>query len=88
MITTSNAAANIGLMHVIGMDALMFIVAFLFGMYMTWRAIGILRWDKFTADPFGAQARLLRVLIGMVGGFLFGFVIAIFFLATQLFSQL
>lgn len=70
----------------VGIDGLVFIAAFLGGMYLTWRAIGILRWDKFTVDPLGPQARLLRVLISLVGGLVFGWVIVLFIVATQLFK--
>ena len=76
-VTSVNAA-------LIGIDGIVFIAAFLGGMYLTWRAIGILRWDKFTIDPFGPQARLLRVLVALVGGLIFGWVIVLFILATQL----
>ncbi|WDL95218.1 DUF1146 domain-containing protein [Alicyclobacillus sp. ALC3] len=76
-VTSANAA-------LVGIDGMVFIAAFLGGMYLTWRAIGILRWDKFTVDPFGPQARLLRVLIALVGGLIFGWVIVLFILATQL----
>lgn len=76
-VTSANAA-------LVGIDGIVFIAAFLGGMYLTWRAIGILRWDKFTIDPFGPQARLLRVLVALVGGLIFGWVIVLFILATQL----
>lgn len=72
----------------VGIDGFVFIVAFLGGMYLTWRAIGILHWDKFTVDPFGPQARLLRVLMALVGGLVFGWVVVLFILATQLFKIL
>lgn len=84
MSTVSNQLLNTAGLAAAGLDGLVFIAAFLGGMYLTWRAIGILHWDKFTVDPFGPQARLLRVLIALVGGLVFGWVVVLFILATQL----
>lgn len=84
----SVGVGNHAALAVVGLDGFVFILAFLAGMYLTWRAIGVLRWDKFTTDPFGPQARLLRVLLGMVGGLMFGWVVVLFILATQLFRIL
>ncbi|MCL6454635.1 MAG: DUF1146 domain-containing protein [Alicyclobacillus sp.] len=67
----------------IAADGFIFIVGFLVGTYYAWRALGILRWDKFVMDPFGPQARLLRFLVAMVGGFIVGLIAVAYLLAGQ-----
>lgn len=64
-------------------DAIIFLVVFLGGTYITWWAIGILKWDKFVNDPYGPQARMLRFLLAMLGGFLTGLIALLYLLAGQ-----
>jgi uncharacterized membrane protein YwzB len=64
-------------------DGLVFMLAFLLGTWYAWRALGILKWDKFVHDPFGQQARMLRFLLAMVGGSMIGFVALVYVLAGQ-----
>lgn len=64
---------------VLAADAMIFLLAFLGGTYITWWAIGIVKWDKFVQDPYGSQARMLRFLVAMFGGFTTG-LIALFYL--------
>ncbi|MCL6599363.1 MAG: DUF1146 family protein [Alicyclobacillus macrosporangiidus] len=64
-------------------DGLVFIIAFLFGTYVWWRALAILKWEKFVFDPFGHQTRVLRFLLALCGGFVLAVVAVIYVLAGQ-----
>lgn len=76
MVLTTNALA--------ASDGLTFLVIFILGTMLTWWAVGILKWDKFTHDPFGRQARMLRLILGFLGGALFGVVAVVYVVAIQL----
>lgn len=65
-------------------DGLTFLCVFILGTMLTWWAVGILKWDKFTHDPYGRQARVLRLIFGCIGGALFGVVAVIYVIAIQL----
>ncbi len=67
-------------------DGLSFVFVFIFGTMITWWAVGILKWDKFVHDPFGPQARFLRLIFGILGGALFGFIAIVYVVAVQLLS--
>lgn len=67
----------------IAADGFIFIIGFLVGTYYAWRALGILKWDKFVADPFGPQARLLRFFMAMFGGFMVGLIAVAYLIAGQ-----
>jgi|GEM_PF-4397160 len=69
-------------------DGFVFIVVFLFGVYITWRALASLKWDKFMFDPFGRDIRILRFLLSLVGGFLLGLMAALYMIAIQLMKVL
>ena len=64
-------------------DGLVFMMAFLGGTYVSWWAVGILKWDKFVYDPFGRQARMLRFLLALLGGFLIGLIALVYIIAVQ-----
>jgi uncharacterized membrane protein YwzB len=64
-------------------DGLIFMIAFLLGTWYAWRALGILKWDKFVADPHGQQARMLRFLLAMFGGSMIAFVSLVYVIAGQ-----
>ncbi|MCF8567174.1 DUF1146 domain-containing protein [Alicyclobacillus tolerans] len=78
-----NAAATYSNAPLYAADGLIFIIAFLGGVYITWWAVGILKWDKFTADPHGPQARMLRFLMALTGGLLTGLVAVAYLFAGQ-----
>ncbi|WP_245629007.1 DUF1146 family protein [Alicyclobacillus shizuokensis] len=65
-------------------DGVLFILAFLFGTWVTWWALGALKWDKFLFDPFGTQTRVLRFLLALLGGFLLALAAVAYILAFQL----
>jgi uncharacterized membrane protein YwzB len=65
-------------------DGLLFILAFFIGTYVTWWALGALKWDKFLFDPFGTQTRVLRFLLSLFGGFLMGLAAVAYIFAFQL----
>lgn len=65
-------------------DGLTFLCVFVLGTMLTWWAVGILKWDKFTHDPFGRQARILRLIFGFLGGALFGMVAVVYVVAIQM----
>ena len=67
----------------IAADGFIFILAFLVGTYYAWRALGILKWDKFVFDPFGVQARILRFFMAMAGGFMIGLIAVAYLIAGQ-----
>ncbi|MCL6517152.1 DUF1146 family protein [Alicyclobacillus sp.] len=67
----------------LAVDGLVFIIAFLFGTYVWWRALGVLRWDRFVFDPFGQQTRILRFLLALCGGFVLAVVAVVYVLAGQ-----
>ena len=64
-------------------DAVIFLIAFLGGTYITWWAIGIIKWEKFVHDAFGPQARMLRFLLALLGGYLTGLIALFYLLAGQ-----
>lgn len=64
-------------------DGLVFTLAFLLGTYVWWRALGCLKWDRFTFDPLGQQIRLLRFLLATAGGFVTGVTASAYALAWQ-----
>ncbi|GGJ11054.1 hypothetical protein GCM10010885_20400 [Alicyclobacillus cellulosilyticus] len=66
-------------------DGAVFIAALLAGTYAAWWALGILRWDRILADPFGPQARLLRFLLALAGGLVCGLVAILYVAAAQAF---
>lgn len=65
-------------------DGFMFIAGFLVGTYYAWRALGIIRWDKFVLDPFGVQTRILRFMLAMGGGFMVGLIVVAYLIAGQM----
>jgi|UPI0004241E17 uncharacterized membrane protein YwzB len=60
-----------------------FIIAFLGGTYITWQALGVLKWDKIVFDPIGHQTRMLRFILAMIGGFFIASTAAAYLLAGQ-----
>jgi uncharacterized membrane protein YwzB len=60
-----------------------FIIVFLGGTYITWQALGVLKWDKFVFDPIGHQTRMLRFILAMIGGFFIGCTAAAYLLAGE-----
>ncbi|MCL6632616.1 MAG: DUF1146 family protein [Alicyclobacillus herbarius] len=75
--TLSNSA-------VLAADGLLFVLAFLFGTWATWWALGALKWDKFLFDPLGTQTRVLRFLLALLGGFLLALAAVAYIVAFQL----
>lgn len=65
-------------------DGFIFVLMFLLGIYMTYRALGSLKWDRFMFDPLGKDIRLLRFLLSLFGGFLLGLTAAVYVFAVQL----
>jgi len=64
-------------------DGLIFVLAFVFGTYFTWSALSVVKWDKFLFDPMGNHTRLLRILLGIIGGFFFGVAVVALNIALQ-----
>lgn len=83
MLTNLNAFSSMTQGIILAADAVIFLIAFLGGTYITWWAIGILQWDKFVQDPYGPQARMLRFLLALLGGFLTGLIALFYLLAGQ-----
>jgi uncharacterized membrane protein YwzB len=69
-------------------DGLVFMAFLLAATYMVWWALGVVRWDKFLFDPFGPQARWLRFILALIGGFLVALCLVCYLLAAQLLRQL
>ncbi|QQE78763.1 DUF1146 family protein [Alicyclobacillus sp. SO9] len=65
-------------------DGMIFIITFLIGIYITYRALGSLKWDRFMFDPIGSNIRLLRFLFALLGGFVLGLAAAAYVFAVQL----
>ncbi|GMA50948.1 hypothetical protein GCM10025857_23050 [Alicyclobacillus contaminans] len=65
-----------------------FMLAFLIGTYVTWQALGVLKWDKFVFDPDGHPTRVLRFLLSLMGGFFVGATAAAYSLAWEALRQL
>lgn len=57
--------------------ATVFLLAFLLGAQLTWRAAAAFKWDKYVFDPTGHEIRTLRMLVALFGGFIFGLVMAV-----------
>lgn len=64
-------------------DGFIFMIAFLGGTYLSWWALGIIRWEKFVLAPSSPQARMLRFLIAAVGGFILAMICGVYALAGQ-----
>ena len=79
----TTGAANTQYTVMVAADGFIFIIAFLVGTYYSWRALGILKWDKFVFDPMGVQARILRFLMSMAGGFMVGLIAIAYLVAGQ-----
>jgi uncharacterized membrane protein YwzB len=67
----------------IAADGLVFMIAFLGGVYVTWQALGVLKWDKFVFDPIGHQTRMLRFILSLIGGFFIGSTAVLYMIAAQ-----
>lgn len=83
MLNNINTYSTMSQGVVLAMDAMIFFLAFLGGTYLTWWAVGILKWDKFVNDPYGPQARMLRFMLAMLGGFITGLIAVVYLLAGQ-----
>nr|WP_230087776.1 DUF1146 domain-containing protein [Alicyclobacillus mali (ex Roth et al. 2021)] len=53
-----------------GADGIVLLLVFFLGVVASWWALGALRWDKFTHQPFAGQAQLLRFFLALAGGVL------------------
>lgn len=69
-------------------DATAFILAFLFGLQLTWRATGAIKWDKYVVDTTGRDIRALRLLLALLGGLIAGLVMTAFAICVSLLSIL
>jgi uncharacterized membrane protein YwzB len=67
----------------IAADGLVFMIAFLGGIYLTWQALGVLKWDKFVFDPIGHQTRMLRFILSIIGGFFIASTAVVYMIAAQ-----
>ncbi|MBX5437588.1 MAG: DUF1146 domain-containing protein [Alicyclobacillaceae bacterium] len=82
MWSASAADMNAGLAN-LAADGLLFMVVFFAGTCVTWWAVGGLRWEQFVSDPHGPQARLLRFILALCGGLVFGLVALGYVAAVQ-----
>lgn len=67
----------------LAVDGFVFMIAFLGGTYVTWQALGVLKWDKIAFDPIGHQTRVLRFILAMIGGFFIAATFVAYVIAAQ-----
>lgn len=64
-------------------DGFLFFIIFFAGVIVSWWALGALKWEQFTRAPLSTQARMLRFILAMVGGVVWGLIAILYFLAVQ-----
>ena len=67
----------------LAVDGVIFFLVFFAGLVISWWALGALKWDKFVNLPFSPQANMLRFLLSLLGGALWGFVALMYLLAVS-----
>lgn len=69
---------------VLAVDGIVFMAFLLASTYVVWWALGIVRWDKLLFDPTGPQARWLRFILALIGGFWIALCLLLYLAAAQL----
>jgi uncharacterized integral membrane protein (TIGR02327 family) len=78
-----NMGTDVDNVVTVAADGLIFMIAFLGGTYVAWWALGVLRWEKFVLDPGTPQARMLRFLMAILGGFVISVIAVCYVIAGQ-----
>ncbi len=72
----------------LAVDGAVFLIVFFGGLLISWWALGALQWDKFVHLPLGPQANMLRFLLALLGGTLWGIIAILYLFAIELIRML
>ena len=67
----------------LAVDAVLFFIAFFGGVIVSWWALGALKWDKFVNATNISQVNMLRFLLALFGGMLWGSIAILYLLAVE-----
>ncbi len=72
----------------LAVDGAIFLIVFFGGLLISWWALGALKWDKIVTFPLTAQANMLRFLLALLGGTLWGVIAIMYLFAIELIRML
>jgi uncharacterized membrane protein YwzB len=72
----------------LAVDGVIFFLVFFAGLVASWWALGALKWDKIVHLPISPQANMLRFILALLGGAVWGGVAMMYLVAVDLIRTL
>jgi uncharacterized membrane protein YwzB len=72
----------------LAVDGVIFFLVFFVGLIISWWALGALKWDKIVHLPVSPQANMLRFILALLGGSIWGFVAIMYLIAVNVIRTL